>query len=125
MLYNIKEQLTPELREELAIEFKRVLAESHEIAETHLSDQSEQRVVLALPKNYLHVAKFLAILETEELPDSMRLYQFARDEGKLVAMERKLGQMMRAYLEDVLMIRIAVEICELKAALKSGTDQSS
>ncbi|MGI3210915.1 hypothetical protein ACROSR_07330 [Roseovarius tibetensis] len=118
MLSNIKEQLTPELREELAREFEGVLAESHGIAATHLFDQSVQRVVLTLPRNYVHVAKFLAMLEVEELPASLRLWQFARDEGREVAaMERKLGRMMRAYLEEVLMIRIGVEICELKAAL--------
>ena len=58
MLSNVKEQLTPELREELAREFEGVLAESHGIAATHLFDQSVQRVVLTLPRNYVHVAKF-------------------------------------------------------------------
>lgn len=119
MLSNIKEQLTPELREELAREFERVLADRHGIAATHFFDRSVQRVVLTLPRDYVHVAKFLAILEIEELPASLRLWQFAREEEREVqALERKLGQMMRAYLEEVLMTRIGVEMCELKAALK-------
>jgi len=126
MLINIKDQLTPELRKELATEFERVLADRHGIAATHVFDQSVQRVVLTLPRDYVHMAKFLAILEIEELPASLRLWQFAREEEREVpAMERKLGRMMRAYLEEVLMTRIGVEMCELKAALKSDDDQRS
>lgn len=124
MLINIKDQLTPALREELAEEFERVLAKRQGIAATHLFDRSMQRVVLTLPKGYVHMAKFLALLEIEELPASLRLWQFAcENEGQAAAMERNLGRMMRAYLEEVLMIRIGVEMCELKTALKANGDR--
>lgn len=127
MLINIKDQLTPELRHELAKEFERVLSESTEIRHMHDPEQRTQRIVLTLPADYIRMAKFLAVLENvEELAPALTFLEHAGDNATgAQAMKRKLNAMMRAYLEEVLMTRIGVEMCELKAALKADDDQQA
>lgn len=127
MLINIKDQLTPELRKELAKEFERVLSESAEIRHMHDPDQRAQRIVLTLPADYIRMAKFLAVLENVEglVPALTFLEHAGANATGAQTVERKRGAMMRAYLEEVLMTRIGVEMAELKAALKADDDQQT
>lgn len=127
MLINIRDQLTPELRQVLAREFERVLSESTEIRRMQNPDQRVQRIVLTLPADYIRMAEFLAALENiEGLPRALTFLEHAGDNATgAQAMERKRGAMMRAYLEEVLMARIGVEMTEIQAALKADNDQQA
>ncbi|WP_366555331.1 hypothetical protein [Aquibaculum sediminis] len=111
----------PEYRESIRNEIKRVLKRHDSIRNAHAEDDGMQRVVLSLPKEIVYLARFLAILEKEEMPASLRLWQYAEEDGKDVpALQRHLNSAMRRYLEDEVTIRMNVALATLNADVKPG-----
>jgi hypothetical protein len=116
MLLNMKSDLTPQDRKVLRTEIETVLAVAGHLERAHDHDDRGQRVILTLPRHYLHMAKFLAAMDSDAVPASLQFWRYACEDGANEdALQRKIGCKLRSYLEEELMIRISVAMMRLKA----------
>jgi len=116
MLLNLKSDLTPRDRENLRTEIAKVLTVAGDLERAHDHDDPGQRVVLTLPRHYLHIARFLAVMDSAAVPASLQFWRYACEDGADDdARQRNIGRKMRSYLEEELMIRISVAMMQLKA----------
>ncbi len=74
-------KFTVEQMRELREELLRVRAQAGEIDRTHLFADSAQRVVLTLPKSLVHLAEFVALMESRPMPGSLHLWQYVSGIG--------------------------------------------
>jgi len=125
MLLNMKSELSPQDREDLRAEIETVLAVAGNLERAHDHDDRGQRVVLTLPRHYLHLAKFLAALDSDAVAASLQFWRYACEDGADDhALQRKIGRKMRSYLEEELMVRISVATMQLKADADSPRGDS-
>jgi len=70
-----QEPFTDEERREMAEELLRVRRQTGEIDKVNLRDDGMQRIVLTLPKSLVHMAEFIAIMETRPMPGALQFWQ--------------------------------------------------
>ena len=113
------EPFTDKERRELAEELPRVRAQAGEIDKATLRDDSTQRVVLTLPKSLVHLAEFVAIMETRPMPDALQFWQYVSGEGQDdPTPSRNAKRIMRAWMEEEIMTRTHVAMLQLQADAK-------
>jgi hypothetical protein len=112
---NRKDQTKRSLRDELL----RVRAQAGEIEKASQSDVGTQRVVLTLPKSLVHMAQFIAIMETRPMPEALEFWNYVSGIGSddPVPM-RNAKRIMRAWMEEEIMTRTHVAMLELQAEAK-------
>jgi hypothetical protein len=104
-----------ELREELL----RVRAQAGQIDRKYMFADSSQRVVLRLPKSLVHLAEFIAIMETRPMPGSLHLWQYVSGIGADdPTPSRNAKLIMRAWMEEEIMTRTHVAMLQLQAEVK-------
>ena len=66
----------------------------------HGGDEPRKRIGLSLPYSVLHMARFLAIMEAELMPASLKLWNYAETSGRRnAALHTRLDRQARRYLE--------------------------
>ena len=79
-------------------------------------DEPMQRVVVSLPQSVIHLARFLAVMDTELMPASLRLWDFAAGKGvKNKGLQKNVNTMMRRYLSDEIRKQLFAELNRLPA----------
>jgi len=79
-------------------------------------DEPMQRVVLSLPQSVVHLARFLAVMDSELMPASLRLWQLANSKaGRKPALQRNINAMMGRYLSDEITKQLFAEMNRLHA----------
>ncbi|MCF8466222.1 MAG: hypothetical protein K9G33_02370 [Sneathiella sp.] len=77
-------------------------------------DEPMQRVTVTLPQSVVHLARFLAVMDTELMPASLRLWNFSEGKGaKNRALQRNINTMMRRYLSDEIKKQLFAELNRL------------
>lgn len=108
-----------DLRHELYEEIQRVRAKACEIERSLMFDDSGQRVVLTLPKSLVHLAEFVAIMESRPMPGSLSFWQYVSGIGSDdPTPSRNAKRIMRAWMEEELMTRVHVAMLQLQAEAK-------
>lgn len=66
----------------------------------HGGEETVESVSVTLPLSVIYLARFLALMETESMPASLRLWNFAEGEGRTnSALQNRIGVMTQCYLE--------------------------
>jgi len=116
-----QDTFTDEERRELAEELRRVRRKASDFDKINLRDDSSQRVVLTLPKSLVHMAEFVAIMETRPMPDALAFWQYVSGEGHDdPTPTRNAMRIMRAWMEEEIMTRTHVAMLQLQAEAKKG-----
>ncbi len=104
------------LKLELSEELRRVRAQAGEIDRKHLFDNSAQRVVLTLPKSLVHLAQFVAIMESRPMPGSLHLWQYVSGIGADdPTPSRNARRIMRQWMAEEIMTRTHLAMLQLQA----------
>ena len=104
-----------ELREELL----RVRAQAGQIDRKFLFDDSAQRVVLTLPKSLVHLAEFIAIMESRPMPGSLALWQYVSGIGADdPTPSRNAKRIMRQWMAEEIMNRVHLVLLQLRDDVK-------
>lgn len=112
---NFSDEQLRELREELL----RVRKQAGEIDRAHMFDDSAQRVVLTLPKSLVHLAEFVAIMESRPMPGSLHLWQYVSGIGADdPTPSRNAKRIMRQWMAEEIMTRTHVAMLQLQAETK-------
>lgn len=112
-------KFTDDQRRELREELLRVRAQSHQIERAHTFDNSAQRVVLTLPKSLVHLAEFIAIMESRPMPGSLALWQYVSGIGADdPTPSRNAKRIMRQWMAEEIMNRTHVALLQLQAEVK-------
>jgi hypothetical protein len=113
--YNFSDDQRRELREELL----RVRAQAGEIERAHMFDDSAQRVVLTLPKSLVHLAEFVAIMESRPMPGSLHLWQYVSGIGADDPTPSKNAKrIMRQWMAEEIMTRAHLAMLQLQDEAK-------
>lgn len=110
---------TDDERRELREELLRVRKQAGEIDRAHMFDDSAQRVVLTLPKSLVHLAEFIAIMESRPMPSSLHLWQYVSGIGADDPTPPKNAmKIMRQWMAEEIMTRTHVAMLQLQAEVK-------
>lgn len=110
---------TDEQRKEIREELLRVRAQAGEIDRAYMFEDSGQRVMLTLPKSLVHLAKFIAIMESRPADGALSFWQYISGEGQDDPIPcRNAMRMMRAWMEEEIMTRTHVALLQLQAEVK-------
>ena len=104
------------LKLELSEELRRVRAQAGEIDRKYLFDDSAQRVVLTLPKSLVHLAQFVAIMESRPMPGALHFWQYVSGIGADdPTPSRNAKRIMRQWMAEEIMTRTHVAMLQLQA----------
>lgn len=113
------EKFTDDQKRELREELPRVRAQSHQIERAYMFEDSAQRVVLTLPKSLVHLAEFVAIMESRPMPSSLHLWQYVSGIGADdPTPSRNAKRIMRQWMAEEIMNRTHVALLQLQAEVK-------
>ncbi len=114
-----QDNFTDDERRELREELLRVRKQAGEIDRAHMFDDSAQRVVLTLPKSLVHLAEFIAIMESRPMPGSLHLWQYVSGIGADDPTPSKNAmKIMRQWMAEEIMTRTHVAMLQLQAEVK-------
>lgn len=115
----MRQDFTDEQMRELREELLRVRAQAGEIDRTYLFEDSAQRVVLTLPKSLVHLAEFIAIMESRPMPSSLDLWQYVSGIGADdPTLSRNAKRIMRQWMAEEIMNRVHVALLQLRDDVK-------
>lgn len=115
----MRQGFTDEQMRELRDELLRVREQAGEIDRAHMFDDSAQRVVLTLPKSLVHLAEFIAIMESRPMPGSLALWQYVSGIGADdPTPSRNAKRIMRQWMAEEIMNRTHVALLQLQAEVK-------
>ena len=101
---------------ELSEELRCVRAQAGEIDRAHMFDDSAQRVVLTLPKSLVHLAQFVALMESRPMPGALHLWQYISGIGADdPTPSRNAKRIMRQWMAEEIMTRTHVAMLQLQA----------
>lgn len=107
-----KDRIQRSLRDEL----RRVRTQTSEIERESQSDEGTQRVVLTLPKSLVHMAQFIAIMETRPMPEALEFWNYVSGIGSDDPIPRRNAKrIMRAWMEEEIMTRTHVAMLGFQA----------
>ncbi|AKO96678.1 hypothetical protein MALG_01494 [Marinovum algicola DG 898] len=110
---------TDQTKRSLQEELLRVRTQADEIEKASGSGEDTQRVVLTLPKSLVHMAEFIAIMETRPMPEALDFWNYVSGIGSDDPMPtRNAKRIMRAWMEEEIMTRTHVAMLELQAEAK-------
>ena len=114
-----QEKFTDEQMRELREELLRVRKQAGEIDRAHMFDDSAQRVVLTLPKSLVHLAEFVAIIESRPMPGSLHLWQYVSGIGADdPTPSRNAKRIMRQWMAEEIMNRVHLALLQLRDDVK-------
>lgn len=108
-------KFTDDQRRELREELLRVRAQAGVIDRTYLFADSAQRVVLTLPKSLVHLAEFVALMESRPMPGSLHLWQYVSGIGADdPTPSRNAKRIMRQWMAEEIMNRVHLILLQLQ-----------
>lgn len=111
---NFSDEQRREMREELL----HVRKQAGEIDRAHMFDDSAQRVVITLPKSLVHLAEFIAIMESRPMPGSLHLWQYVSGIGaEDPTPSKNAKRIMRQWMAEEIMTRTHVAMLQLQAKM--------
>ena len=111
-----KDRTQRSLRDELL----RVRTQVGEIEKSSQPDDGMQRVVLTLPRSLVHMAQFIALMETRPRDEALDFWGYVSGVGADDPVPtRNAKRIMRAWMEEEIMTRTHVAMLELQAEAKN------
>ncbi len=115
----MRQGFTDEQMRELREELLRVRAQAGEIDRTYMFEDSAQRVVLTLPKSLVHLAEFVAVMESRPMPSSLHLWQYVSGIGADdPTPSRNAKRIMRQWMAEEIMNRVHLALLQLQSEVK-------